>query len=361
MSDAKVNKRTNISIGLIILTFLGIAINTLFFLPTISSATQIFLVQRQSELFVPTDLTLLAGLILIPIVYCSFASVLLHPKTMVNPLLVQIGTLALVIIFSSMNLSNGQVILTTPFVTGVAFLIAFSAMFLILVGFFQWIFVIWVIRMGYEDSDRVSYIVDMKPKEFLHKLGDSFLDDWSFSRESDISEIWVLERNENGRCLLLEVGTDPKNDGKSILATVAYERIGTLLVNSDSASRKRDIILSDIEKRTGVSLKDNNRTELDDPVSRLALINVENLARSRIEITWTFLRQLPRLFKAMLGLTLSLLSGLSIAYFNFNEQKILSSDTFISVIVILIIALFVEIGIPLRDELQKRKREEIEF
>jgi hypothetical protein len=53
--------------------------------------------------------------------------------------------------------------------------------------------------------------------------------------------------------------------------------------------------------------------------------------------------------------------GISVLYFNFNEQKYISSDTFIATIVGLVIALLFEIGFPLHDELQKRKREEIEI
>ena len=361
MADIKSNQKRSVSIGLIVLTFLGIGLNTIFFLPTTSSATQIFLVQRQSELFIPTDPLLLIGFIIFLSIYCSFASIVLRPKTMVNPVLIQTGTFAIVVILSVINLSIGQIVVSTQTVITLGFLIGFSAFFVITIGFIQWLIVQWMIRMSYDDSDRVSYIIDMKPKDFLHKLGDTFLDDWDFSRECDLGEIWVLERDENSRCLLLEVGADPNNDGKTILSTVAYEVIGSLFVKSDSAKRKRDVILSDIEKRTGVSLKDSNKIGLDDPVSRLALINVENLTRSRIEVTWKFFRQVPRLFKIMISLTLLLLFGLSIMYFNFNQQKILSSDTFIGAIVVLVIALFIEIGLPLRDELQKRKREEIEF
>lgn len=358
MSNAKAKKKP-ISIGLIILTLLAIAVEPILFLPAITNARQIFLFQGQAELFVPTDLLSLIAFIILPIIYCSFASILLRPKTMVNPVIVQTGAFAVVIILILVNLSYTQTVLTTQFVAILALLIAFSAAFVIVIGFFQWLIVYWVIRMGYEDSDRVSYIIDMKPKEFLHKLGNSFLDDWTFSRECDVGEFWVLERDDNNRCLLLEVGANPKDDKQSILATVAYEIIGTFIVKSDSANRIRDIILNDIEKRIGVSFR-NNTADLDDPVSRLAFINVENLARSRIEVTWAFLRNLPRLFKVMLGLTVALLLGLTIMYFNFNEQKIISSDTFIGALVVLIIALFVEVGIPLRDELQKRKREEIE-
>lgn len=352
-------KRTA-SIGLIILTFFGIALNFLFFLPTISSATQIFLIQRSSELFFPTDPVVLVGFMVFLVLYCSFGSIILHPKQLVNPIVIQVGTFALVIISSMMNLSIGGLVVTVHALLVLGFLVIFSSAFVILIGFFQWLLVMWLIRMRYEDSDRISYTINIKPKEFVHKLGDTFLDDWGFSRKRDVGEIWVMERDEYTRRLLLEVGTDPYNNGRTVLATVAYEVVGTAFIKSVEANRKRDMILRDIEHRTGVSLSQEKKIGLDDPISKLAFMNVENLTYSRIEVTWKFLTQLSRMFKVMLSLTLVLLFGLSIVYFNFNEPIILSSDTYIGAIVVLMVALFVEIGIPLREELQKKKRDEIE-
>jgi hypothetical protein len=360
MPDTSTNKRKTTSIGLIVLTFLAIALETVLFLPAILRAQQVFLIQHQAELLLPTDWLSFLGFVILPIIYCSFASIALHPKTMVNPIHIQIGTSALVIILTLINLSTGSPTITAQLVGILSLSVVFSSVIVITIGIVQLMAVSWVIRMNYEDSDRISYIIKLKPKEMLHKLGNSFLDDWTFSRERDVSEFWVLERNDNDRCLLLEVGANPKDDTQTILATVAYEIIGNFIVKSDSANRIRDAILCDIEKRIGINFRDKT-TDLDDPVSKLAFVNVENYAHSRIEMTWSFLRKLSRLFKVMLGLTLMLFLGLVVVYYNFNEPKIISSDTFVGALVVLMIALFVEIGIPLREELQKTKREEIEF
>ncbi len=362
MTDAtKPIRRRTISVGLLILTFFAIAVETTFFLPAISNSWRTLLFLNQAGLFFPNDWLSLLGFIIFPIVYCSFASIVLHPKTMVNPILVQIGTIALVIILAMVNISNTQFILPTQFIAVLSFAILLSAIFVIFVGIVQWLIVLWVIRMNYEDSDRVSYVINMKPKEILHKLGNSFLDDWGFSREHDVGEIWVLERNDNERCLLLELGTHPRDESKSILATVSYEKIGaTWLVKSDSAKHLAEVIIDDIERHLDIKFKENT-TDLTDSISKLAYANIENLSRSRIEVTWVFLRKLSRPFKVMLGLTLFLLLGISVLYFNFNQQKYISSDTYIATVIGLVIVLLFEIGLPLRDELQKRKREEIEI
>jgi hypothetical protein len=360
MQSAKVNKKINFSVGYVIFTFLGIAVNTLFFIPTVSSAQQIFVIQGQAELFIPTDLLLLFGFIIAPIIYCSFASIALDPKTRVNPIAVQLGTIALVIIMTLVNLSGGHVPLNVQFVGVLSFLVMFSASFIALVGIFQNIVVGWVIRLNFEDFDSVSYLIPMKPKEILHKLGASFLDQWSFSRECDMGEIWVLESDNKDRCVLLEIGETPDNENKSVLATIAYEKSGDWIVRSKIASDVRNTIIKDIEERLNLKFRDN-LIDLDNPVSRLADSNVKNLTRSRIEVTWKFFKNISKLFKVMVSLTIALLMGITILYFNFNQQVQLSSEAYIGIFIGLLIALFVEVGLPLRDELQKKRREEIEL
>ena len=297
---------------------------------------------------------------------CSFSDNLLlrciysvASKTMVNPVWVEAGTFALVLVLTIYNLSTG-VVLTVQSVGVLGFLIILSLMFITLIGIFQWLAVRWVIRMNFEVADRISYSIDMKPKEILHKLGTSFLDDWLFNRECDIGDIWILRRSDSyERNVLLEIGPHPKEENKSILATIAYELDSGWVIRSSSASNMRDIIVKNIEDRLSIKFTDT-LPNLDDPVSKLAYDNVKDLATSRIEVTWVFLRKLPRLFKVMLGLTLALLVGISVAYFNYPQWGI-NSDTYVGAIVVLIVALFVEIGLPLREEIQKRKREEIEF
>jgi len=215
--------------------------------------------------------------------------------------------------------------------------------------------------MNYESSSEKAFVVDLKTKAILHKLGSSFLDDHNFSRKCDLGDIWRLERSDgNFRYLLIEVGPHPDDGAKSILATVAYEIRRNRVFESRSASNLRDIIVGDIEKRLGLEFA-KKMTDLTDPVSRLAIDNVEDLGRSRIEVTWDFLRGISKFYQAAIGLTASLLVVLSVVYFYFGQNINLTSDSYIVTSVALFIALIVEIGVPLREELNKKKREEMEF
>ena len=364
MLEGQKQKKNTFSIGLLVATLVLVAIETLFFLPTIANSRFAFTSPNQWILLIPNNLFYFILYIVIPIIYCSVASLLFQPKKMIHPLHVQFIVFAVVVL---MVINNVSITLGAfPNSTNSAMLllglsIGFSALFFIAMALMQWFSVRWLIRMNYEDSDRVSYIVDMPTKEILHKLGHSFLDDWSFSRERDIGENWILKREEeNYRHLLIELGPHPLEENKSVIATVAFECTNNWIMKSPSASNNRDTLVSEIEKRLKLQFHDK-LADLDNTVSRLAESNVKDMAHSRIEGGWLFLRRLSRMFKLMLGLTVALLFVLSIAYFNFNANINMSSDTYIGAIVALLIVLFIEIGFPLREELAKKKREEIDF
>jgi hypothetical protein len=363
MDNVKGGKRRNLSIGLFVATSFLIAIETIFFIPAISSVGLAFQDPSQSKLLLPQDLGSLALWMIIPIIYCSIVSIMLRPKRLVNPVHVQVMviSIAILMVIHNLAMTNGLLPQTTQSLGLLFLVVAFSSLFVCIIGVLQWQVVGWVIRVNYEDSDRVSFVVNMQTKEILHKLGSSFIDTWDFSRHCDIGEIWRLDRNDgNDRCLVLEIGSHPKDDKKSILATVAYELQHNWIVKSDVASTIREIIIQDIEKRLNVQFS-NNHTDLDDSVSRLANSNVKDLARSRIEVTWGFLHNISRFYQAMMALTVILLIGLSITYFYFGKYVTISSDTYIGVTIALIISLFIEIGFPLREELSKKKRDELEF
>jgi hypothetical protein len=362
MVNAKDGKRRNLSIGLFVATLFLIAIETIFFIPAISYDILVFRSLGQVTLLLPNDLGSLVLWLIIPIVYCSFASILFRPKRLVSPFHTQVAVISIVILVTTIEIAitSSYALLVTQNLGILALIAVFSAIFVVLVGILQQLVVSWVIRMNYEDSDRVSYVVDMQTKEILHKLGSSFLDTWTFSRQCDMGEIWRLDRNDNDRYLLIELGPHPKEDKKSVLATVAYEVQHNWIVRSDIASYLRGDIIEDIEKRLGLQFS-KNHADLDDLVSRLANNNVKDLAQSRIEITWGFLRKIDRFYQAIISLTVILLIGFSTMYFYFNKDVNISSDTYLGVTIALVIALFVEIGVPLREELSKKKREELEF
>jgi hypothetical protein len=345
--------------GLFALTILGIAIQSLFFIPVITNGHQVFVVENSSEFIFPSDIILIIGIIIFPIIYCSIFSVILEPKTLVNPIWIDTGAIAIVIILTLYNVSYGTIPLKSQAVAVLGFLAFASCALVIVIGLFQWLTVRWVIRINFESADRVSYLIPMKPKQILHKLGNSFLEDWDFSRECDVGDIYVLKREEGYRYLLLEIGANPKDENSSILATVSYETKNNWIVKSDGALRKQKIIIGDIETRLGLTFHDN-LSDLDDTVSRLADDNVKELSVSRLAVTWSFMSKMPRTFKVMFGLTFMLLISLSVAHFAISTLGV-SSDTYIGLIVALILAMALEIGLPLRDELAKRKREDLDF
>jgi hypothetical protein len=354
----------------VLATLLLIGIETYFLLPAISyDGTIIPLAsmnpqaQYSFDFLLPTNIGFFVLYCLIPVVFCSFASVLSRPKKLVNPIIVQGGVMAiagLTIIFK-IALATGIQYQSALLVGLLLGIITLSVVIALVIAIMQWVVLVWVIAMNYESSDEKSFVINLTTKAILHKLGSSFLDDFNFSRECDLGDIWRLKRTDgNFRWLLLEIGPLPDDGTKSIVSTVAYEIQSDWIVKSSSASNVRDTILDSMEKRLGLTFTDNT-TDLSNPVSRLAIGNVKDLGRSRIEVTWVFLRRVSRFYQIAISLTVTLLLALSIIYFYLSQNINFSTDSYVVTTVALIIALIVEIGLPLRDELNKKKREELEF
>jgi len=354
-------------IASVVATLLLIVTETCFLLPAISYDGTIFPEASQNpqtaytyDLLLPSNIGFFALYFLIPLVLCSIVSLFSRPKKLVNPIIVQAGvmTVAGFLLILKLASVSGTLYQTALLVGLLITVLVFSTIIVLVLGMMQWLIVAWVIRMNYKSSDEKSFVVPLKTKAILHKLGTPFLDDFNFSRECDLGDIWQLKREDgNFRWLLIEIGPHPDDGTKSVLATVAYEYQKGWIIKSSSASNIRNLIVKGIEDRLGLKFTDNI-ADLSNPVSRLAVGNVEDLGRSRIEVTWDFLRGISRFYQ---GLTVTLLFALSIVYFYFSQNISLSSDSYIVTTVALIIALIVEIGLPLREELSKKKREELEF
>ncbi len=200
----------------------------------------------------------------------------------------------------------------------------------------------------------------MHPKVILRKLGSFFLDTYNFSRIRDCGEIWVLKRKENNRVLIIEIGEHPSEKDKSIISAVAYEEQRGWIVKTDHASHIRDRIVEDVEKQVGITFRDK-KIEPTDSVSRLAYSNAFNLSRSKIDITWSFFKKLSMLYQAAIIITASLLFGLFLIFTNFNQNNSLTLDTYLGITVALVISLTLEIGVPLREELARKKRDDLEL
>ena len=236
--------------------------------------------------------------------------------------------------------------------------ILFSGAFAIGMGFVQLLTVKWVVKMNIDSVDRASFWVNTRSKAILHKLGTSFLDVWSFSRERDLGKSWLLKKqDESDRHIILEIGPHPDDSTKAIVASIAFEISGDWIIKSDSASNKRDIIINNIEKRIGTTL--HKLLSVDDSVSRLAYGNVNDLSKSRIEITWQFFKKMPKFYKWIISINIIALGCLFIAFF--YELVNISFDTYIGTTLALLVALFIELGFPLRNEVVRKKREDLDF
>ncbi len=312
----------------------------------------------------------LVGYFVLTIVYCVLASLAFHPKRIISPINVQIGTIVVIsaILFSA-ELMSSRIYSTSQalsIVTNVLFLSVLLAVVLGVIGFIQFLIVLWAIGLNFENVERVSFSVNTKSEEVISVLGDDFIDVWGFSRQKDNPSskkkniIWVLKcRDAVGNHVVLTIGSHPLDANKTVIATVTYHSTVYSIDKSKEATEMRVSIINDISGRL---LSFNQQFALtkmdvvDDVVSFKAYSHALDVTCPKTQITAEFFRKIPRYYLYGISITFLALIFTTIAFiFNF-----LDLNTFVGAIVVLVVALFAELGVSLREELKKQEIEEID-
>ena len=157
--------------------------------------------------------------------------------------------------------------------------------------------------------------------------------------------------------MFFEIGAHPDEKSKSIIAFVAFRVHSDWIKKSSKARHLRDLIIVDLEKDMGQNIS-KNKTGIGDLVSERVNDLVEDLAKSKVAISWDFLKRISSFYKVMIAITLGLLLLVFVAYFyTYN----IGTESFITLTIGLIIGLFIEIGIPLRKDIARNKQENMEW
>lgn len=310
----------------------------------------------------------LVAYFVLTIIYSIFASLLFQPKRIVSPINIQIGTIVIVSLFIVYQQLTAMFFVTTEqeiaFIGALALIVFFISAFLIMAGFVQFLVVRWVIGLNFDNVERTSYIANLAPKQILEALGDGFLDVWDFNRRKDNprakNPIWVLKCHDlYGNSIVLTIGTQTGKANESILATVAYRRSAYEISTSESASNMQKSIINDIKERLyqfDAKSVVSRIEKTDDPVSFKAYSHALSVTRSKTESTREFLKSIPRYYLYAISITIVTLFISTITYgFGF-----LDLGTYVSVAVGATIALLVELGVSLREELSHQEIEELD-
>jgi len=341
-----------------------IPLQTWMLLSTITEAA-ISSLENAPQYFFPDTLTTGFAYFLLPIIYCIIVSLLFHPKRIVSPLWVQIGTQ---VIFSTIVITNAMTSASfrepQTYQNLVASLLG-VALIAIMVGVVQEIIVKRVIALNFEDIDRASFTVDMNPKDFLKVVGDILRDVWEFNRRKDNPKaktenvIWVLKTHDRyGNYVILVVGSILGNKNKSTVATVAYHTSTYGISKSKNASNMRNSIIRDINGLLTENSKPNlvPAKEVNDTISAKANNHALAVTRPKTAIVADFFKRIRRYYLFAMIFTAVVFAAMTVAY----VTSVIMLNDYINSIIIVGIALVFELGASLAEEWHSREEEEID-
>jgi len=333
-------------------------------LSTITEAA-IASLQNAPQYFFPDTLTTGFTYFFLPIIYCIIVSLLFHPKRIVSPLWVQIGTQ---VIFSTIVITNALSSVSfrelQTYQNLVASLVGI-ALIAIMVGFVQEIIVKWVVALNFEDVDRTSFTVDMNPKDFLKVVGDILRDVWEFNRRKDNPKakaenlIWVLKTHDRyGNYVILVLGSILRNKNKSTIATVAYHASAYGISKSKTASDMRNSIIHDINGLLTENAKPNLvlAKEVNDTISVKAYNHALAVTVPKTAIVADFFKRIRRYYLFAMIFTVVVFAAMTLAY----VAKVIMLNDYINSAIIVGIALVFELGASLAEEWHSREEEEID-
>lgn len=311
------------------------------------------------------SIPLFIGYVLLTIIYCTTFSILFRPKRIVSPVNVQIGTGIAVsfIVFYGMVAAMKATTMyqTLIFLGNLTLAMFFLTLFLVVIGAFQLIFVRWLVGLNLVGMDRKSYSID-GDVEAVDKAIREFLAFRGYVRRSDIEkEILYRRPSSLSEQVILTLGQDPKNKHNSILATVAFHKGTYGIETSKFSSDFRNSTIYEMTTRLlynerSFEINEIKDDDFGDPMSAWAygLAYAPTLSRiPRIETLGTLIERIPSFYRALIAVTIVILIGINVAFWtNFSNFDF---NTYISITVGLVVALFVEAGIPLREEVFRKK------
>ncbi len=363
-------RREDSAVSLLFWTAFLVAIQTILSISAIVSPTIAQISGSTSStpqyaiILFPTDPLIMAVYIGLPIILCTvFSMYLFHPKRIVSPLNVSIGTITVVTISITNKMAN-----LVPSFTSTQLLqimgtgVVFCGMLLITLALVQTAVVRWLVGGNLGKLDRRSYSINKDYETIARTVGGDFLRFWNFRLKHKTKECLVYKtRYPDGRTVVLAIGSNQKYKRKTILATVAFRTSFYGLESSDRASDLRDRIIRDLTgklEENNSSLSISRLNSSGDRVSEVAYDVAIKPTLSKIEITREFFRKLPTYYKVAIAITFVALIGMTIGWW----FKIggFDSNTYIGSVVFILITFLFELGFSLRQEVS-RKKEDLEY
>lgn len=294
---------------------------------------------------------------------------LFKPKRLVSPLNVEIG--AFVLVGAEFFVST----YSSPFtlITVLASLIILGIILgiALLVGIFQQIIVRVLIGLDYDEKDiqQLTYSCNANFETLLKALTTtSFFKTWKFEPLRNEKELkiyrWSLKTTlTKSTNMILAIAPDNRNEEGAVLSFVAYRKT----FNYEIGSAEDKLLIQDFCKILRQDLFDINviydLTEdktANLSVSELAKLYAKQPARSMFGIAkepiigvW----HISHYYASIIAVTVAIIAGLTLAFI--FRWGTVDPNTYLNIIILAILVLLAEIGIPLREVLDRREEKKL--
>jgi len=370
MSFLKKLRKPESTVGLFFWTILWVPFQALLLNP-VSLAAMFKLVNAQTlpafpHLFSFVYPQVFIGYVFVPIIYCVIVSMIFKPKRLVSPLNIQIG--AFVIVGSWYLFVTGS----TPF-TLISILVELETLGIVAIialpiGYIQRLIVRVVIGLDYDEENiqQITYICNTDFETLTQKvLSNTFLNMLQFSVIREDAEEGIYKRTEktsfttSTNIILAILPDNSENKRQCLLSFVSYRK------TFDDLTMRKDnekLIHQFYEVIDGALLKLNPEyglTEDKSGTTHLVTMAAKTYATYQTKSMFEIARKpvagvwkISHYYIYAIILTLAIIWALTLAYV--GRLGSINPDTYLNSIILGIFVLVAEIGIPLREELNRR-------
>ncbi len=357
MSQAEeLYNKSNSVTGYLVATLIIISIQVLALFPLLIYPFNLF-TDSQGTVFI-SNIPYLVAYAMIPIFYYITVSLLLNPKRIVSPVWGQTGTIAVLTVLLVYKWSTTNILPTNSIELSTLWQNLTQTIFtwgfvLLEIGLVQLLIVREVVRLSFDGVDKKSYLVNKAPPEIIALISKGFLATHHFEKPRKQGSVWITKRydTKTKSALILAIG-EANSANQTVIATIAYRKDFYVIKKSPSSSDIRDEIMENIKGKIlvadkSVLITDIPINELHDDPSTVAFEEARDITISRLGTISEKVHDIPLYFKVMMVLTTIGIVGLALA-------QLANIGSYTELIITLIVALGLEIGLPLREELRSK-------
>lgn len=299
------------------------------------------------------------GFLFAPIIYCTILSMLFKPKRLVSPLNVEIGAFVIIGIWFFFLTGSDPFTLIT--VLGTLLTLGFVAVIALPIGYIQRLIVRVLIGLDYDEENiqQITYSCNADFETLKTVFSSTFLKAWQFKIVRNEEQLAVIKAVlkpslASSKNVVFALTPDSRDSNQSVLSVVVYRQTLNYVTGSvedmelmkgfEKIIRQKlfDIkVTYDLteDKTVGTEIQVLTKLYAKEPTK-----SVFGVAKEPLIGVW----RTSHYYFYAIAVTIAIVFGLTLAYVT------RPSNTYLDSIILAILVLIAEIGIPLRDELNRR-------